>query len=197
MEGSARFHSLSGLAGVASGLFALTGCAVFYLYFGFSLTDPFLFVNYRTVPFLMTDGLIVLAASLLAAYGFTLMNARKHGEKLWTPVFRRVLLYWSIPLVAGGIIMLGFLRPNGPILFPSAIALTILFYGLALVSASRFTLNVIFWQGIAEVILGIAGFYLWKYSLLFWATGFGIVNIVFGLVVYTRYEKQEPATEVK
>ena len=141
MDSSTRFHSLSGLAGVASGITALAGISVFYLYFGLNLLDPFLFVNYQTVPFLMIDGLVVLLISMILAFYFTKRNARKKGEKLGTTLIKRVLLYWSIPMIAGGVILLPYFSGSGPILFPSAIALSLVFYGLALVNASRFSLN--------------------------------------------------------
>lgn len=191
MDSSARFHSISGLAGVGSGITALVGVAVFYLYFGFSLFDPFLFVNYQTVPFLMADGLVVLFVSLLLAFFFTYRNAKKQGERIWTKIAKRVLLYFSLPMIAGGIILLPYFGSSGPILFPSAIALTLVFFGLALVSASRYSLNELFWLGMIQLILGLTAFFLWKYSLLFWALGFGVMNLVFGILVYRRYEMNE------
>jgi hypothetical protein len=188
MDHSARFHSLSGLAGVGSGVIALAGIAVFYIYFGFSLFDPFLFVNYQTVPFLMWDGLIVLFLSLIVAFYFTRRYALKNGEKLWTPLFKRVLLYWSLPMIAGGTLLLPYFNGSGPVLFPTAIALTLVFYGLALISASRFSLNELFWLGLVQLILGMTAFFLWRYSLLFWGMGFGVMNVVFGVLVYRKYE---------
>jgi hypothetical protein len=189
MDSSARFHSISGLAGVCSGIIALAGIAVFYIYFGYNLFDPFLFINYQTVPFLMVDGVIVLILSLFFTLLFTKRNAKKQGEKTWTKVFKRVLLFFLIPMIAGGIILLPYFSGSGPILFPSAIALTLVFYGLALISASRFSLNELFWLGLIQLLLGLAGFFLWRYSLLFWATGFGVMNLVFGIMVYRKYEK--------
>lgn len=188
MDQSSRFHSLSGLAGIASGILALIGIAVFYIYFGFGLFDPFLFVNYQTVPFLMVDGAIILILSVLFAAYFTRRNAIRHGEKLWSPLFKRVLLYWLIPMAAGGILLLPYFSGSGPILFPSAIALTLVFYGLALISASRFSLNELFWLGIMQVILGLTAFFLWRFSLLFWGLGFGLTNLIFGIVVFRKYE---------
>jgi hypothetical protein len=188
MDTSARFHSLSGLAGVSSGITALAGIAIFYLYFGFSLLDPFLFVNYQTVPFLMTDGLVVLFVSLILAFYFTHRNAKRRREKTFTKVFKRVALFFLMPMATGGIILLPYFSGSGPILFPSAIALSLVFYGLALVSASRYSLNELFWLGLIQLMLGLAGFFLWKYSLLFWAMGFGVMNLVFGIIVFRKYE---------
>jgi len=190
MDSSSRFHSLSGLAGVGSGIAALAGISVFYIYFGFGLFDPFLFVTYRTVPFLMYDGLAVLFVSLLLGLYFTRRNALKKGEKLGNRLFRRVLLFWSIPMMAGGLILLPYFSGSGPILFPSAIALTLVFYGLALVSASRFSLNELFWLGLVNTALGLLAFYFWQYSLILWALGFGVMNILFGMVVFSRYERK-------
>jgi hypothetical protein len=191
MDTSARFRSISGLAGIVSGVTALTGLAVFFVTFGYSPLDPFLFVNYETVPFLVKDGLMVLLVSLLFSYLLTLQNARKRGEKIWTPVTKRVLIYWSLPMIAGGILLLPYFSGSGPILFPSAVALTLVFYGLALINASRFSLNELFWMGMIQMILGLIAFFLWKYSLLFWGAGFGVVNVVFGAIVYKKYEVAE------
>lgn len=188
MDHSTRFQSLSGLAGISSGLAALAGLAAFYLYFGYSLFDPFLFVNYQTVPFLMLDGTVILLVSLVLAFSLTKRNAKKHKEKLWTPIFKRVLLFWSIPMASGGILLLPYFTGSGPILFPTAIALTLVFYGLALISASRYSLNELFWLGIINLILGLTAFFLWKYSLIFWGMGFGVMNVVFGVFVYRKYE---------
>ncbi|NVO20082.1 MAG: hypothetical protein HXX13_10300 [Bacteroidetes bacterium] len=188
MDTSSRFHSVSGLSGISSGIAALLGIAVFYVHFGFGLFDPFLFVNYLTVPFLMVDGLVVLLLSIVFALFFTYRNAKKNGEKTWTKLSKRVLLYWVLPMIAGGIILLPYFSGSGPILFPSAIALSLVFYGLALISASRFSLNELFWLGLIQLILGITGFFLWKYSLICWAMGFGVMNVVFGALVYRRYE---------
>ncbi|MBK7028368.1 MAG: hypothetical protein IPH45_03800 [Bacteroidales bacterium] len=188
MDHSARFQSLSGLAGISSGLAALTGLAAFYLYFGYSLFEPFLFVNYQTVPFLMLDGAVILMVSLILAFILTKRNAQKHNEKLWTPIFKRVLLFWSIPMASGGILLLPYFSGSGPILFPTAISLTLVFYGLALTSASRYSLNELFWLGIINIILGLTAFFLWKYSLIFWGLGFGVMNVVFGVYVYRKHE---------
>lgn len=188
MDHSARFQSLSGWAGIGSGLAALAGLSVFYLYFGFSLFDPFLFVNYQTVPFLMADGIVILIVSVAIAWYTTSRKAARNKEKLWSPAFRRVLLYWLLPMLAGGVLILPYLSGSGPILFPAAIALTLVFYGLALISSSRYSLNELFWLGIVNLILGLIAFFLWKYSLIFWGLGFGVANVLWGVEVLRKYE---------
>ncbi|MES2397617.1 MAG: hypothetical protein V4549_16525 [Bacteroidota bacterium] len=66
---------------------------------------------------------------------------------------------------------------------------SLLFYGLALINASKYTLNDIRYLGICEIVLGlIASLYI-GYGLLFWAAGFGVLHIVYGAVMYYKYER--------
>jgi hypothetical protein len=195
MAHSARFHSLSGLAGISSGIFALAGVTIFCLRFGFGLFDPLFNVSHDAVSFLLWDGLVVLLCSLLSAFWFTRRNAAKNGEKLWTPLFRRILLYWSLPMIAGGILLLAFFGGNEAIQLPTAIALTLVFYGLALVNASRFSLDELFRMGILQLTLGLIAFFLWQYSLVFWAAGFGFVNLIYGIILFSKYERNRSKKE--
>jgi hypothetical protein len=99
-------------------------------------------------------------------------------------------------MITGGIILLPYFGGSGPVLLPSAISLTMVFYGLALVSGSRFSLNELFWLGLVNILLGLSGYFLWRYSLLFWATGFGLMNLIFGIVVYRKYEKKSDSDQL-
>jgi hypothetical protein len=42
--------------------------------------------------------------------------------------------------------------------------------------------------GITEIILGLMSSWLIGYGLLFWAVGFGVMHIFYGLMMYFRYE---------
>ena len=66
---------------------------------------------------------------------------------------------------------------------------TLIFYGLALVNASKFTFEEIRSLGIVQIILGLLASYFIEYGLLFWALGFGIMHIVYGIVMHLKYEK--------
>ena len=67
--------------------------------------------------------------------------------------------------------------------------LTLIFYGLALVNASKYTLNEVRSLGIAEIILGLFAAQFIGYALIFWALGFGLLHIVYGILVQIRYGK--------
>ena len=194
MERSSRFLSLSGLSGISAGIFALIGASIahyimvsnqvvydepiFYFLFlptGIDIILPLFFL-----------GVSVLLLTFASGFYFSWRKARKHGLLLWDHSSRRFLTHLFIPLVAGGLFVLILIDRNGETLVASA---TLIFYGLALVSAGKFTVGEIHYLGISEVILGIfAGIFV-NYGLVFWAIGFGVLHIVYGSVMYFRYER--------
>ena len=60
---------------------------------------------------------------------------------------------------------------------------TLIFYGLALVNASKYTLSQVRSLGILEIILGLVATHFIGYGLIFWAIGFGVLHIVYGLLI--------------
>jgi hypothetical protein len=197
MERSSRFISLSGLSGVFVGIYALIGAAIAWYYthdFRFDFgslprrhyTIPSVLRD-TTVQYLVLDALFILVASLLTSSLLTLRKARKQGQKVWDKTARRLMINMMIPLSAGGIFALILLIDYG---YSSLIpAVTLLFYGLALVNASKYTLEDVRYLGLCEIALGLIATIYANYALLFWATGFGVLHIVYGLVMYRKYER--------
>jgi len=66
---------------------------------------------------------------------------------------------------------------------------TLVFYGLALVNAGRFSLEEISFLGLSEIALGLLSFMMLGYGLIFWAVGFGILHIVYGILMYYRHDR--------
>jgi hypothetical protein len=66
--------------------------------------------------------------------------------------------------------------------------LTLIFYGLALVNASKYTLSEVRWLGLTQILLGLAAAHFIGYGLVFWALGFGLVHILYGLVMHYKYK---------
>jgi hypothetical protein len=65
----------------------------------------------------------------------------------------------------------------------------LIFYGLSLVNAGKFTFSEIHYLGLTEIVLGIlAGIFI-NHGLLFWTLGFGLMHIVYGTVMYYRHER--------
>ena len=195
MERSSRFISLSGLSGVAAGLVALLGAAMVYVYLGISPFDSKSVyyemardadkwgMNYIT--FFLLDASLVVLGAFASGIFFTVRRAKKKGQKIWDALTQRLLINMAIPLASGGLFCLGLFHHDFiGLLAPS----TLVFYGLALINASKYTLPDVRFLGISEVVLGIIALFNIGYGLEFWAIGFGILHIVYGTLMYFKYE---------
>lgn len=196
MERSSKFLSLSGLSGVFAGIFALIGAGTAYVRFKTDwLTDILAPLGtYQghsrqdVIEFLFVDGFCVLVSSLAVGIILTVRRGKKKGLTVWNGSSKRLLIAMLIPLATGGIFSLAMLHYGFIwLVFP----VTLLFYGLALVNASRFTYPEVFYMGISEIGIGCIALFLTGYSLIFWAIGFGVLHIVYGLTMYNRYEREK------
>lgn len=200
MERSTRFLSLSGLSGVWAGLCALVGAAGWYAWLGlqpFSSEGEYDYIigaldnrawglNYREVVVLVA--VAVLVAALLGGWYFTARKARARGERVWDASSRRLLWAIMLPLAAGGLFCLGLLHRGYLSLLAPA---TLVFYGVALVNGSKYTLRDVGHLGILEIGLGLTGVFLPGYGLELWALGFGVLHILYGARMYWKYDATE------
>jgi hypothetical protein len=187
MEKSTKFLSLSGLSGIFAGVTALLGAGFAYFYL---LKDPSL-TNYnrnQELLILLADAIIVLVASISMAVYLSWKKAKKNNQKFFNNVARRVLYNLSIPLVSGGIFCLIFLYYGD---IRMVIAGTLLFYGLALINTSKYTFEEIHYLGLTEIVLGIVAAVFASNGILFWVLGFGICHIIYGVILYRKYDIQK------
>lgn len=193
MEESSRFLSLSGLSGIVAGLLAIAGAVVANLIItGTSMSEEWYSVPFvseaagtRTIFLLLTDMAVVLVLSLAAAVFFSSRKARKSGHNAWTPVTRRMLASLLLPLVTGGLfILITLSRVPANI----TVASTLIFYGLAVISAGKFTFGEIHWLGVLEVMTGLICLLLPQWSVFIWAVGFGVIHVGYGLFMHLRYK---------
>ncbi len=179
MERSSRFISLSGWSGFSAGVFALIGSFAAFLIMqnatGKSLE-----------AYLVADALIILALALSSSLYFSGRKARRQGETLWSPVTRKLMVNMAIPLATGGIYSIILLLQGQLHLIAGT---TLIFYGLALVNAGRFTNKEAVILGIAEIVLGIIATSWYTSGLWMWGTGFGLFHIVYGITLYNKYDK--------
>lgn len=191
MKKSTRFLSLSGLSGVFAGIFALAGAYTAHIYLK-SLYETsargdshILSWNEIYLNFILIST-VVLSLSIITAYYFSNRKAKRMGQKLFDHTAIRVLINLCIPLVAGGVFCLALLY-HGSIVYIAPAML--LFYGLALINASKYTYDDIRYFGLCEIVLGLINAFNLGNGLLYWAIGFGLLHIVYGATMWFKYEK--------
>jgi uncharacterized membrane protein YgdD (TMEM256/DUF423 family) len=186
MSQSSQFISLSGLSGILAGIYALVGAVVVN-----SLLEKnpnqVIIIESQTFELIILTAGIVLALSLLTAFIMTKQKAQKVGEKIWNPTSKRLLINFCIPLFTGGIFALLLLRHE---VYGLIAPITLMFYGLACLNASKYTLRDVRYLGITEIILGLIAVEFSGYGLYFWVLGFGICHIVYGALMYIKYDRK-------
>lgn len=193
MEESGRFLSLSGLSGVFAGLVALGGVAVAMfivqdsrslLFRGLisGLNEP----EIHAVKIkLIADAGTVLFLALAGSIWLSVRKTIKKGLRIWTPVSKKLIISFLIPLLTGGIFIIAlFWQNQWQLLIPSML----IFYGLALVNAGKFTYNDVFYLGLVEILTGLVSIVFPAYGILLWGFGFGLLHITYGLILYRKYE---------
>jgi len=195
MERSSKFSALSGLSGIIVGIMALVCIGISYTILGITPLEPISYlsilnrdgaIDTELLKLLIINFSVVLLASFLTAIWLSNKNAVKKGEQIWDLTAKRMLFNFSIPMLAGGAYcFILFSQNHVELILPT----TLLFYGLALLNASKYTVDDIKYLGVLLVLLGLfASLYVDK-ALLLWGIGFGALHIVYGSFMYFKYEK--------
>lgn len=179
MEKSSRILSLSGVAGIVIGCVALVG--VLYAEYISAWIDPD-----DQLPHFLADALIVLLLAIILVVVFSTRMAKKKELPAWNPAAKNLVTELAVPLATGGAFCIALILGQVYSLLPSAM---LLFYGLALFGASKYTIPEVRWLGIAQVVLGLLAAFMPAQGLLYWALGFGIAHMLFGLRIYFMYER--------
>jgi hypothetical protein len=189
MERSSRFISLSGLSGVFAGLSALIGGLYVYRLFKSHGLDYFngehkLYAA-NLVQQLFLIAFIILVFALLFGIFFTVRKSKKYDLPIWTSATKKMLLNLAIPLTTGGVFCLALVYHE---MYGLVAPATLIFYGLALINAEKYTFSDIKYLGFCELILGSIALFCIGYGLIFWIIGFGVLHILYGLVMFRKYK---------
>lgn len=189
MERSSRFISLNGLSGVFAGVFALLGAAYVYFLFLKQGVDYFnaevRYVNSWLLLQMIQVAILVMVLAIGFAIYLTIQKSSRKGLSIWDSSTKNLLIHFSVPLFTGGIFCLALIYHQ---LFVFLGPSTLIFYGLALFSAGNYTFSDIKYLGLCEIVLGIASLFFLGYGLFFWAIGFGVMHIVYGLIMHKKYK---------
>lgn len=185
MERSSKFLSLSGLAGVMAGIYALAGAFIAYQVLDFNPGDMSTATGSSLWKIVLL-ALLVLVLALGTAIYLSWRKANKSGEKFYNATTKRVVSAMAVPLIAGGLLMLAVLLKG---LVGLIAPFSLIFYGLALYNTSKFTYDEVKTMGVVEIGLGLTGAFFIGYGLLCWAMGFGVVHIIYGIYLHYKYER--------
>jgi hypothetical protein len=203
MERSSRFISLSGLSGVAAGCCALGGA-----WFGYGVISNSKYYGsggrysevhaadpngngYISLGEFMGNKLFLIAvftfiAAFVLSFLFTYLRSRKTNTPLWGHTAKRLMVNVSIPMLVGGIYLWKMIQQGAfGLIAPGCL----IFYGLSLVNASKYTLKEVRYLGYCQVALGLINLWFIGYGIFFWAIGFGVLHIIYGIVMWWKYEK--------
>ncbi|CAI9673915.1 hypothetical protein HZP84_16650 [Elizabethkingia anophelis] len=186
MERSTRFLSLSGMSGIVTGVIALLGAAYAYNYLGtsgFDYEGRNLHTVEDKVTHLIIVALLVLVSAIFFGGLFTWRNIKKSGQPFWTMATKKLLFNFCIPLALGGLFCIGLIIHQYYILLAP---MMLFVYGAALFSAEKYTLKLVRFFGISEMLLGLVALFFPGHGLLFWALGFGVLHIVYGILMYKK-----------
>lgn len=198
MERSSRFISLSGLSGIAAGICALVGAwfakdvidnnrysETTLKHIGRSGDGSMSIADWMGNALFQIAALTFIAA-LILAFIFTYLRSKKTNTPIWGSTARRLMVNVTVPMIAGGVYLLklmendayGYIAPG-----------CLIFYGLAVLNASKYTLSETRWLGYAEILLGIISLWNIGYGIYFWALGFGVLHIIYGVFMWWKYER--------
>lgn len=198
MDRSSRFISLSGLSGISAGLLALLGSYFAYTWIEEFRSGTALAYQQPQLERLEWSLVILASAILISAVGFaiffTYRKAQHHKLPVWDASLRRLLINLFIPLAAGAGFIAGMLFHNDwEYVAPGCL----IFYGLALVNASKYTYRDIRYLGLIEIVLGWVSLFMPGYGLFFWAGGFGLLHIIYGIIMWYKYDMPVKALNIQ
>lgn len=189
MQRSSRFLSLSGLSGVAAGICGLCGAygavAIIGAQSKGGIAPGFNGPLQRSL--ILLAGMVFIAA-LALAFLFTWKRAKRINLPVWDLASKKLVWNLGMPLLTGGVFILSVIsRGDWGYISPASLV----FYGLGLVNASKYTVSDIRYLGYLEIAVGLLNLWLPAYAVYFWATGFGLLHIVYGLIMWAKYEKDD------
>ncbi len=193
MERSSRFISLSGLSGVAAGISALAGAWFAsqkincWVKGDCQLSHLFSTAGNELINDLSWIATLTFIAAFFSAFVFTYLRSKKNGTPMWGTTTIRLLWNTCIPVAVGGIFLIRMMHMGEYRLVAPG---CLIFYGLALVNASKYTLGEVRYLGYGQLVLGLFNLWLVGYGLQFWAMGFGVLHIVYGVMMWWKYERK-------
>jgi hypothetical protein len=189
MDRSSRFISLSGWSGVVAGGSALAGAWLAHQKIAAYYRDDYGRADV-CADCLRNDLFLIAAVVFVVAFAgavvFTYLRTRRDGIAFWGASARRLIWNTMLPMLTGACLIWRMIALKQYELVAPA---SLLFYGLALVNGSKFTLGEVRYLGYAIIATGLVNLWFAAYGLYFWAFGFGVLHILYGFSMWWKYER--------
>jgi len=186
MNKSSRFISLSGLSGILAGVYALIGAFAAY-YIVANSARGYLILDGNIFKICIAILIGVAGLSIITGILLTTRKAKKNGEHIWDNSSKRLIINFLIPLIVGGAYILIILKQQK---YGQTGALMLMFDGLALINASKYSLGDIRYLGFIQIILGLICALFPGYGFWLWILGFGVMHIVYGTLMHFKYDRK-------
>lgn len=192
MERSSRFITLSGFSGIAAGVCALAGAwfahnsLISKANGNYTIGGLVSLGGVKLLNDLMWIGVITFISAFISAFFFTYLRSKKDQLPMWGAASIRLFWNTTLPLIVGAIFIVRLMQYE---MYELVAPSCLIFYGLALVNGSKYTLGEIRYLGFGQLLLGFINLWCIGYGLLFWALGFGILHIIYGILMWYKYER--------
>jgi len=187
MDRSSQFLSLSGMAGVMAGIYALIGAYAAKQVYNNNYGRYITFESF-SFKIIVAIAAAVLVLSVFTAYILTARKAKRQGETVWNPASKRLAINFLIPLITGGIFAVFLIKNH----YYGLIApITLIFYGLSIINASKYTVRDVRYLGMTIIVIGLFSTAYMGYGLEFWALGFGVCHILYGTMMHYKYDRKQ------
>lgn len=182
MERSTKFISLSGLSGILAGCYAIGGAILADYYMKHFSLDHASLQN-----ILILIAVLVLVAAIATAYYLSRRNAARAGKSVWNPASQGLFRAMLVPLLTGGgFVVIAVWQQHYSFIVPAFL----IFYGLALVAGGEYTFRDFRGLGYVQVVLGLLALAFPGHDIIFWLVGFGFFHLLYGSVMYFKYERK-------
>ena len=194
MEKSSKILTLSGISAIFVGVYACIAAAVAYYITGgtccFFAKIPALYLDtHQKLRILWLVATLLIILCLATVFILSYRKAKRNNKRfVFDRTARRLLWYFFLPLVVGGVLCLAFIMQDN---YAPLVAFMLIFYGTALINVSGYTYSNTRYLGYAEILLGFVNCFMETHHLLCWTLGFGVFHIIYGILFYLKYDRRK------
>ncbi|MCG9899411.1 MAG: hypothetical protein MH132_05385 [Hydrotalea sp.] len=190
MEQSTRFLSLSGWSGITAGVSSIVGLAWLMLKIKQHPFQPLSIQTYlieypNTLNELLITAMLIFIVAAVGGVLFSWKKSKERSLPFWNAAAQRMLWHFAVPMISGGVVCLTMIHVGQ---YDLLAPLSLVFYGLAILNASKFTIPQTYYLGITQLLLGLLGCLIPNFGILIWGVGFGMVHLAYGIIMYANNE---------